>query len=105
IVEGADADIVVWDPKITKTISASTHRSVLDYNVFEGTGVSAQARYTLSRGEVIWAWGQNDQPNPGRGKFVPRPPFPSAHAALSKWKETTAPKHIKRDPMNIPAGI
>ncbi|MGV6811120.1 MAG: dihydropyrimidinase [Brevirhabdus sp.] len=105
IVEGADADIVVWDPKITKTLSASNHHSVLDYNVFEGFEVQAQARYTLSRGEVIWAWGQNSQPNPGRGKFVPRPPFPSAHKALSQWKALNSPRKVERDPMNIPAGI
>ncbi|MFP4273547.1 MAG: dihydropyrimidinase [Paracoccaceae bacterium] len=105
LVEGADADVVVWDPKISRSISVSNHHSVLDYNVFEGVEVSAQARYTISRGEVIWAWGQNSQPQPGRGKFVPRPPFPSAHKALSKWKELTAPKRIERDPLNIPAGI
>ncbi|MEL6377182.1 MAG: amidohydrolase family protein, partial [Pseudomonadota bacterium] len=105
IVEGADADIVVWDPKITKTISASNHHSILDYNVFEGFEVTANARYTLSRGDVIWAWGQNSQPNPGRGRFVPRPAFPSAHEALSKWKALTAPKMVERDPLNIPAGI
>ena len=105
LVEGADADIVVWDPKISKTISASNHHSILDYNVFEGFEVWAQSRFTLSRGDVIWAWGQNSQPQPGRGRFVPRPAFPSANVALSKWKELTSPKMIKRDPMNIPAGI
>ena len=105
LVEGADADIVVWDPKISKTISASDHHSILDYNVFEGFEVRAQSRFTLSRGDVIWAWGQNSQPQPGRGRFVPRPAFPSANVALSKWKELTSPKMIKRDPMNIPAGI
>jgi dihydropyrimidinase len=36
---------------------------------------------------------------------VPRPAFPSANVALSKWKELNAPKMIKRDPLNIPAGI
>lgn len=105
IVEGADADIVVWDPKITKTISASNHHSILDYNVFEGFEVKAQSRYTLSRGEVIWAWGQNSQPQPGRGRFVPRPPFSSAAKALSHWKELNSPRSITRDPMNIPAGV
>lgn len=102
---GADADIVVWDPKLSKTITATTQKSVLDYNVFEGFKVNAQARYTLSRGEVIWAWGKNSQPNPGRGKFVPRPAFPSAHEALSKWKALNSPRKIERDPLNIPAGI
>ena len=105
IVPGADADITVWDPSIHKTITANTHKSVLDYNVFEGWEVKAQARYTISRGEVIWAWGQNSQPSPGRGRFVPRPPFPSAHAALSKWKALNSPRKVERDPMNIPAGI
>ena len=105
IVEGADADIVVWDPKISKTISVSNHHSILDYNVFEGFNGSAQSRFTISRGDVIWAWGQNSQPNPGRGRFVPRPAFPDANAALRKWKALTAPKQIHRDPMNIPAGI
>ena len=105
IVEGADADIVVWDPKISKTISPLNHHSILDYNVFEGFKVTAQSRYTLSRGDVIWAWGQNSQPQPGRGKFIPRPPFASANMALSKWKALNTPRRIDRDPMNIPAGI
>ncbi|MCY3984576.1 MAG: dihydropyrimidinase [Roseovarius sp.] len=105
IVEGADADITVWDPKISKTISSTNHHSILDYNVFEGFKTTANARYTISRGEVIWAWGRNSKPQPGRGRFVPRPAFPSAHAALGKWKELTAPKQVHRDPMNIPAGI
>ncbi|MCL5777798.1 dihydropyrimidinase [Limibaculum sp. FT325] len=105
LVPGADADVVVWDPSIHKTISASTQKSVLDYNVFEGRKVTAQPRYTLSRGEVIFAWGQNSQPQPGRGRFVPRPPFHSANRALSKWKELNSPRRIERDPLNIPSGV
>ncbi|MFV2035798.1 MAG: dihydropyrimidinase, partial [Halocynthiibacter sp.] len=105
LVEGADADIVVWDPKISKTISQSNHHSVLDYNVFEGFEVRAQSRFTLSRGEVIWAWGRNSQPQPGRGRFVPRPAFASAHKAQRQWKALNSPRKIERDPMNIPAGI
>ena len=105
LVEGADADIVVWDPKISKTISVASHKSVLDYNVFEGFKVNAQPRYTISRGEVIWAWGKNSMPNPGRGKFIPRPGFPPVHEALKKWKELNSPRKVERDPMNIPSGI
>ena len=75
------------------------------YNVFEGFNVTAQARYTLNRGDIIWAWGQNSTPQPGRGKFVPRPPFPAVHSAVTKWKELNSPRKIERDPQNIPAGI
>ena len=105
IAVGADADVVVWDPKLSKTVSATTQKSIIDYNVFEGFEVTAQARYTLSRGDVIWAYGQNSQSQPGRGKFVPRPAFPAVNQALSKWKEVTAPKGVQRDPMNIPSGV
>jgi dihydropyrimidinase len=105
IVEGADADVVVWDPKITKTISATTQKSIIDYNVFEGIEVTAQARYTLSRGEVIWEHGKNSQPRPGRGRFVKRPAFPAVNEALARWKELTAPRKVQRDPTNIPSGI
>lgn len=105
LVPGADADLVVWDPGIRKTISASNQKSIIDYNVFEGFDVTAQARYTLSRGDVIWSWGQNSQPQPGRGRYVPRPAFSSAAKALSRWKELNSPRKVERDPLNIPAGV
>ena len=105
IVQGGEADLVVWDPKLSKTITAASQKSIIDYSVFEGRKVTGLPRYTLSRGEVVWADGQNSQPQPGRGRFVPRPAFSSAHKALSKWKELTSPRRIERDPQNIPSGV
>ena len=102
---GSDADIVVWDPGISKTISAATQKSIIDYNVFEGFKVNGQARYTISRGEVVWAYGKNDKARPGRGKFVPRKPFPAVNKALSIWKELTAPRAVTRSPEHMPIGV
>jgi dihydropyrimidinase len=105
ILEGSDADIVVWDPSIHKTLSVDNSQSILDYNVFEGFDVTAQSRFTLSRGDVVWEYGKNSQPQPGRGKFVAREPVTPWNTALSKYKAITAPRKIERDPMNIPSGV
>lgn len=105
ILPGSDADLVVWDPKLSKTISAANQKSIIDYNVFEGVEVRGLPRYTISRGEVVWADGQNSQPQPGRGKFIRRKPFPAVNAALSKWKEVTAPRAVNRSPEHMPIGV
>jgi dihydropyrimidinase len=104
IVPGADADLVVWDPKASKTISATTQKSIIDYNVFEGMQVSGLPRYTLSRGEIVWGDGVAT-PRPGRGKFVRREPFQAVNRALSTWKELTAPRAVNRSPEHMPIGV
>ena len=53
IAPGSDADIVVWDPDKKLTISASTHHSNVNYNLFEGTQVTGAPEVVLVRGQVI----------------------------------------------------
>ena len=100
ILVGADADIVVWDPKAAKTISAKTQQSAIDYNVFEGKEVVGLPRYTLTRGKVAVAEGRV-QTESGHGQFVPRAPGQAVGRALSQWKELTAPRPVQRS--GIPA--
>jgi len=104
IVVGSDADLVIWDPKLKKTISAAKQMSIIDYNVFEGIEVTGGARFTLSRGEVVWGEGLT-QPPLGRGQFIARPPYQPVAKALSKWKELTAPRSVTRSPDMMPIGV
>jgi len=55
---GADADVVVWDPKATKTISVKTQESRIDYNVFEGFECTGLPRVVISRGKVAFEGGK-----------------------------------------------
>jgi dihydropyrimidinase len=95
LLPGSDADIVIWDPKAEKSISAKTQMSAIDYNVFEGVKVTGLPRTTISRGEVVYDGGQMSA-KPGRGKFVAREPFPAAARALTEWKKITAVRKIAR---------
>ena len=92
---GGDADIVIWDPKATKTISAKTQQSVIDYNVFEGFKLKGLPSITLSRGEVVWMDGKI-LGVVGRGKFVAREPMAPDAVALATYKKHGAPKKIAR---------
>jgi dihydropyrimidinase len=100
ILVGSDADIVVWDPKRSKTISAKSQQSAIDYNVFEGKTVTGLPRYTLTRGHVAIEE-STIKTREGHGQFVAREPFPAVSKALSTWKEVTAPRKVQRS--GIPA--
>jgi dihydropyrimidinase len=102
IVEGADADIVVWDPKRRKTISASDQQSVIDYNVFEGLEVEGLPRFVLSRGHVV-VEEKKISDRPRQGEFIAREPNGPVNRALSRWKEVVAPRRVERS--GIPAGV
>ena len=99
VLVGADADLVVWDPKKEKTITASAQQSAIDYNVFEGQKVTGLPRFTLSRGHVGFDDGKV-VPKEGHGQFVARAPRPAVNRALSQWKDLTAPRPVTRSGMS-----
>ena len=74
IAVGSDADIVVFDPDKQVTISAKTHHSKADYNLYEGTKVTGSPEVVLLRGHVLV---ENDElvAAPGVGQFVARARF------------------------------
>jgi dihydropyrimidinase len=93
---GSDADLVVWDPSATKTITAKSQISRIDYNVFEGFACRGAPVVTLSRGKIAWAEGEL-RAEKGDGRYVERPAFPSMHVANSTWQEQTAPQAVRRE--------
>jgi dihydropyrimidinase len=68
---GSDADIVVFDPDKRVTISAATHHSRSDYNLYEGTDVQGSPEIVLLRGNVIMD-GDQLLAKPGSGQFIKR---------------------------------
>lgn len=71
VAQGMDADIVLWDPDASYTISAATQAMATDYSMFEGWQVRGNARHVFSRGEQIVADGKWIGVV-GRGRFLKR---------------------------------
>jgi dihydropyrimidinase len=95
IVEGADADIAVWDPQSTKTISARTQVSKGDFNIFEGRSVRGLASHTISRGKLVWANGDL-RAEAGAGRYVERPAFGPNFSAVARRAADQAPSAVQR---------
>ena len=64
----------MWDPEKELTISASSHHSNVNYNLFEGTKVTGAPEVVMVRGKVIV---ENDElvGQPGDGQFLKRARF------------------------------
>jgi len=76
VMEGSDADIIIWDPKATRTISKDTHHHAVDFNIFEGMECHGVTTHTIAGGELAWT-AEKDEflVERGRGKFIERKPW------------------------------
>ncbi|WP_129336753.1 dihydropyrimidinase [Cellulomonas endophytica] len=69
---GADADVVVYDPRGHTSIGlGKTHHMNMDYSAWEGFEVDGHVDVVLSRGEVLVEDGQFHG-RPGHGRYVKR---------------------------------
>lgn len=92
---GADADLVVWDPKKTRRISAKTHHQKVDFNIFEGMEVEGVNTVTISQGRIVYKDGDVRSVK-GAGRYINRPAFAPYYAALNRKAELEQPKPVLR---------
>jgi dihydropyrimidinase len=71
IAVGSDADVVVFDPNLTRTIENSMLLSNVDYSVYEGWEITGWPTVTIRRGEIVCQDG-NILGQPGSGRLVHR---------------------------------
>ncbi|HEY7197545.1 MAG TPA: dihydropyrimidinase [Gaiellaceae bacterium] len=71
---GSDADLVIFDPERTETISVENGHSRIDYSLYEGTEVTGVPEIVLLRGQVLVENGELVA-KPGTGRFVKRARF------------------------------
>ena len=92
---GADADIVVWDPNRSRTISKDTHHQNIDFNIFEGMEVTGNALVTLSRGSVVYQDGDLRTVR-GAGRHIDRPCWPAYWDAQNHRNRLAEPTKVER---------
>lgn len=71
IAVGSDADLVIFDPLVHHTLSATTHHMNVDYSAYEGWEVTGKCKNVLLRGKVVIDENKC-LAEKGNGKFIKR---------------------------------
>jgi len=95
IAPGSDADVVLWDPQATQTLSVKTQHSLGDFNIFEGRTVQGKPTHTLSHGVLVYADGDLRAVR-GAGQYIKRPAFAPQFAPLARKAALEAPVAVAR---------
>jgi dihydropyrimidinase len=71
---GSDADIVIWDPNLKRTIRDADELSAAKWSLYDGWEVTGWATTTIRRGEVVYQDGKVIG-KAGTGKVIPQAKF------------------------------
>jgi len=99
--KGSDADIVVWDPEATRTISCETHHQAVDFNIFEGMTCYGVPLVVIANGKVVVENGQVNVVQ-GSGRFIETPCFPEYVYKRVEIRDTIKPQKVDREPYTGP---
>nr|XP_040218888.2 dihydropyrimidinase isoform X1 [Anopheles coluzzii] len=98
IAPGSDADLLIWDPKAVRTISASTHHQACDFNIFEGMKCHGVPEFVIVRGRVCVEY-DLIRVAEGQGSFLETPVYPSfvydALNGVARPEEGLEEKHAR----------
>lgn len=98
IITGADADVVVWDPEGSKTLSAETQFQGGDVNLYEGLRVYGVPIVTISRGRLVYESGMFTCAA-GSGLYCPMRSFPDPlYKKMVQRQKSQAMKAVEREP-------
>lgn len=87
IIPNSDADIIILNPNATFQITAKSHHSKIDTNVYEGWAGKGKVEVTISRGKVVWEH-EGLMIERGSGKYISMPPFGSLFDGIDKIDST-----------------
>jgi len=105
IEEGSAADIVVWNPKAERTITAAGHQLKTDFNVFEGQTVHGAAETVICGGRLMVDDGQIRVMQGFGQLLLPEPHSPAVYGAVREREmESALPAAVERsaEDMAIP---
>ncbi len=68
---GSDADITIWDPNASHTMSVEHNHMDVDYCAYEGKEVVGQIELVMARGNVLISDGEYHG-KPGDGRYIKR---------------------------------
>ncbi|XP_050671760.1 dihydropyrimidinase isoform X2 [Leptidea sinapis] len=100
----SDADIVVWDPRLERTITAANHKQAVDFNIFEGLRVVGSPQYVVVNGRVCFDDGELRVVE-GLGKYLKteaNSPFVYGGEVPSRSPVNEAPHDIERSTNGTP---
>ncbi|GAU22139.1 hypothetical protein TSUD_251670 [Trifolium subterraneum] len=83
ILPGSDADIIILNPNSSFEITAKSHHSRSDTNVYEGRKGKGKIEVTIAGGRVVW---ENNELKvvPGTGKYIEMSPYSYLFDGLDK---------------------